>query len=280
MRICVIRKLGSRCDLVDDVVSIGLISCAAVVPLESVPDPNKDWHPGSDGLVLDPVNPFLYPVVLEHTMDSCSESRWIPRCTSHRFQWLPSDFFVDPNGNVTLTSPYINNINPTLHKDLYPVIPEILQRAVPMFERVLSDAIRPLLRMRIATSVEQGQWFEETADCIWDSVDSRPSARPKKGGRKSLETGFGDNPFKTPDARTHYDGDLEVMKDRISLRGRTIQIIVKLSNIVLTPEKPCYPGGRWHVEGLCQLFHSFGYRQLKCCFKEYETSQLFLVSYT
>lgn len=222
---------------------------AAVVPLESVPGPNKDWHPGSDGFVLDLVNPFLYPIVLESTMDSGPEPSWFPRCTSRKFQWLPSDFFVDPDGDVTLTSPYINNINPTLHKDLYAVIPEILQRAVPMFERALSDTIRPLLRMRIATSVQQGQWFEETADCIWDGVDSHSSARPKKGRRKRVETGFGGNAFRTPDARL-YGGDLEVMKDRISLRGRTIQVIVKLSNIVLTPEKPCYPGGRWHVEGI------------------------------
>ena len=221
---------------------------AAVVPLESVPDSKKDWHPGSDGLVLDLVNPFLYPIVFGHTIDNGPKPSWVPEFTSRRFQWLPSDFFVDPNGNVTLTSPYINNINPILHKDLYPVIPEILQRAIPMFERVLSDAIRPLLRMRVATSVRQGQFYEERADCIW-------SARaPKKGRRRKRSEP------KTPGARRRYNGDLEVMKDRISLRGRTIQVIVKLSNIVLTPDKPCYPGGKWYVEGLHHSFRLSGRR--------------------
>ena len=37
-----------------------------------------------------------------------------------------------------------------------------------------------------------------------------------------------------------------------------LQVIVKLANIELTPEKPEYAGGMWHVEGqlvrLCQLF--------------------------
>jgi len=56
--------------------------------------------------------------------------------------------------------------------------------------------------------------------------------------------------FRTPKPRKHYDGDLEVMKNRISLRGRTLQVIVKLTNVVLTPEKPRHPGGRWHVEGM------------------------------
>jgi hypothetical protein len=36
----------------------------------------------------------------------------------------------------------------------------------------------------------------------------------------------------------------------VVLRGRKLQVIVKLANIVLTPEKPTYPGGSWHVEGM------------------------------
>jgi hypothetical protein len=42
---------------------------------------------------------------------------------------------------------------------------------------------------------------------------------------------------------------------RVSLRGRRLQVIVKLSTIVLTPvagdkESTCYTGGSWHVEGM------------------------------
>ncbi len=29
-----------------------------------------------------------------------------------------------------------------------------------------------------------------------------------------------------------------------------VQVIVKLANIVLTPDKPTYPAGSWHVEGM------------------------------
>ncbi|CAF5081644.1 unnamed protein product, partial [Rotaria sp. Silwood1] len=36
----------------------------------------------------------------------------------------------------------------------------------------------------------------------------------------------------------------------IDLRGRQLQIIVKLADIILTPENPKYPGGVWHVEGM------------------------------
>lgn len=38
-------------------------------------------------------------------------------------------------------------------------------------------------------------------------------------------------------------------KELYGRRGRPLQIIVKLANIELTPEKPKYNGGSWHVEG-------------------------------
>ena len=230
-----------------------------MAPLESIPESEKDWHPGSDGLVLDLVHPSLYPIVYGRTMGKDPESATASvlvaptfgqdasQFVSKRFQWLPSDFFVDHDGKVTLTSPYINNVHPTRHKELYSVIPGILQCAIPMFERVLSDLVRPLLPMRIATSC-RGLNGEETAHCIWED-DPDPYISSEIEYEEDPEEWFNTRGPKTPDARDRYDGDLGVMKDRFSLRGRTLQAIVKLANIVLTPEKPHYPGGKWHVEG-------------------------------
>ena len=218
---------------------------AAVAALENIPDSEKGWCPDSDGLILDLVDPSLYPIVTEPTLAESQMYLSYPGFVSSRFQSIPSDFSVDPDGKVTLTSPYINNVHPTRHKDLYSVIPEVLKHALPMFERVLSDMIRPLLRMRVFTSVNHGQTDEESADCIWDGdvVRENPSSR------KEYEKLLARHSFRIPEARKFYDGDLEVMKDRISLRDRTFQVIVKFANVVLTPEKPRYPGGRWHVEG-------------------------------
>ncbi|KAF9779870.1 hypothetical protein BJ322DRAFT_1129730 [Thelephora terrestris] len=233
---------------------------AAVAPLESVPDSQKDWHPGSDGLVLNLVHPSLYPIVYERTMSKNPGSVSLiaveapefcdPMFTSERFQWLPSDFLIDGDGKATLASPYINNVHPTQHKELCSVIPEILQRALPMFERVLSDTIRPLLPMRIATSGGRGSGNEETADCIWEDGVPYPGSSSEEECEEDQEAWLDKHSFKTPNAREHYDGDLGVMGDRISLNDRMIQVIVKLANIVLTPEKPEYPGGKWHVEGM------------------------------
>eukprot|EP00842_Homolaphlyctis_polyrhiza_P003441 jgi/Hompol1/4098/HPOL_006920-RA len=36
---------------------------------------------------------------------------------------------------------------------------------------------------------------------------------------------------------------------RVFLKGRWLQVIFKLANIHLTPDRPEYPGGAWHIEG-------------------------------
>ncbi|KAJ3032511.1 hypothetical protein HDV00_007433 [Rhizophlyctis rosea] len=36
----------------------------------------------------------------------------------------------------------------------------------------------------------------------------------------------------------------------LSIRNRDLQVIVKLASIHLTPQKPHYPGGSWHIEGM------------------------------
>ena len=39
-------------------------------------------------------------------------------------------------------------------------------------------------------------------------------------------------------------------KKNYDIRGKNVQVIVKLANIILTPESPNYDGGVWHVEGM------------------------------
>jgi hypothetical protein len=240
---------------------------AAVAPLENVPDSEKDWHPGSDGLVLDLVHPSLYPIVYGRTVSKDPGSATAAvlvaptfadsdsKFASEKFQWLPSDFFVDRDGKVTLTSPHINNVHPDQHKDLYSVIPEILQHATPMFERVLSDLIRPLLPMRIETFGARGRITgKATAECIWEDGIPYPNSSSEEEYDEDPDEWYDKKKFKTPDAREYDGGDLKVMEERISLKRRTLQVIVKLANIVLTPEKPHYPGGKWHVEGSYRQF--------------------------
>ncbi|KAF7342828.1 hypothetical protein MSAN_01998800 [Mycena sanguinolenta] len=246
-----------------------------VSTLENIPHSQRDWHPGSNEQVLDLVHPSLYcivygrthaydphkpanflPVVVPTFGDDDSEADW---SISSAFCWLPSDFSVGLDGSVKLVSPYINNLHPEKHQALYRVIEEILSGFIPMFDRVLgdNDEENPLARDGKRLEAEQ---------CIWG--DEGPEGGPTYDEYlKELVLGEGEEP---PDEDEWYDsirddwkqtkkilpeavayeGQLEQTVSEISLRGRTIQCIIKLANIHLTPERPEYEGGSWHVEGM------------------------------
>ena len=90
---------------------------AAVRPLEEIPAWKKDWHPGSDGKVLDLVHPSLFPVVygrtrvlgkgqgfvtLKNCVARCGEGEVLKKNKvldgySADFQWLPCE--VDISGD-------------------------------------------------------------------------------------------------------------------------------------------------------------------------------------
>ncbi|EPT01446.1 hypothetical protein FOMPIDRAFT_40499 [Fomitopsis schrenkii] len=224
---------------------------SAVYPLESVPDSEKDWHPGSDGKVLDLVHPSLYPVIYGLTITTSGEpirprDDVPPIFNSDRFQWLPSDFHVGDDGSVSLASPYINNIHPEDHAALQKVIPKVVERAVPLFEWVLSDLARD---RQVPTRMNlEGEKFPA---CVWSQGDGRDPEDPFVDFHKVVRFKWYERqPKKWPDSKPAYDGGLDDVEKTISLRGRTLQLIVKLANIILTPEKPEYPGGKWHVEGM------------------------------
>jgi hypothetical protein len=59
-------------------------------------------------------------------------------------------------------------------------------------------------------------------------------------------------PKTLPEAK-EYTGQLEARFSPVSLRGKTMQCIIRPANIHLTPEQPEYEGGSWHVEGTIQI---------------------------
>ncbi|KAI1279765.1 hypothetical protein F5Y07DRAFT_33076 [Xylaria sp. FL0933] len=133
---------------------------AGVQPLEDVPDHRKDWHPGSDGKVLDLLHPSLFPMVYGTSrvlpygkvpLRGCAklsgdgETYAMPKRTSGHSgkpalvgstQWLPSDIAWGPAGSTRITS-YINNLHPDDHTELYTVLEQFVAAAVPLWERCL-----------------------------------------------------------------------------------------------------------------------------------------------
>ena len=146
---------------------------AAVSILEDVPLEELDWHPGSNDQVLDLVHPSLYcyrvgqsisrglPVSSQATeyrvlskedylsqYDDLRVREWSyeKNMLSMQHQWLPTDFDVSASGEVTPVT-YIHNLHPITHRDLYAPISAVLQRLIPLFEEVLTDALAPAPRV-------------------------------------------------------------------------------------------------------------------------------------
>lgn len=250
---------------------------AGAAPLEEVPHRLKDWHPGSDGKVLDLVHPSLFPLVYglsrvlssgvvdlqncvgyigkgeiitkpDDTEVNVDRSRAIfntswggtnPKFWSKAFQWLPCDVKF-AGDDVKITS-YINNLHPTLHPKLYSVIEKFIAKSIPLWSLTLSST-HEKRKVRIPHEVTDYDWPrgenppKELQD-DWDAWDNwrktnrilqRPEPRDFESYQRPVEKQF-------------------YLRQKFGEQG--LQVIVKLANIELTPEKPTYDGGSWHVEG-------------------------------
>lgn len=189
---------------------------------------------------------------------------------STQFQWLPCDVDLSGGkGSAKITS-YINNLHPRGKKDLYPIIEEILARTIPMWDLTLTPLKTPL------RTIQQSQRIQ------YDNVDYDPDPEngPDTDGPQQEEDEDEDdyydrrqewiaatrrvvkpepgkfNPSPILEVQHKYAmGETEGLDPKTSVDiyrdfgDRGLQVIVKLANIHLTPEKPEYEGGSWHVEG-------------------------------
>ncbi|MFE9555156.1 DUF4246 domain-containing protein [Streptomyces sp. NPDC006703] len=225
----------------------------AVRVLEQVPEAEQDWHPGSGGQVLDLVHPSLFCLVRE--VSGAPEEAWQNPTYrysryefSERFQWLPTDVDVSDDGDVTFRS-YVNNVHSEIHRELASVLPDLFARLRPLLENVLTDLRHP---RPLRIEADPFGWYDskpeypnrssysddgayDEALCIWEEAheDWWENRRPA-----------------IPDAPAFTAPELPDESARVDLRGHRLQVIVKLATIHLTPDKPEYPGGSWHVEGM------------------------------
>lgn len=145
--------------LVDDELRTRLRDAVRV--LEEVPEEERDWHPGSDGQVLDLVHPSLFCLV--RGVSGAPERAW-ENPTDHysryefseKFQWLPTDVDVNADGRASFRS-YVNNVHPEKHRDLVSVLPELFARMLPLWENVLTDLRHP---RPLRISVDPYGWYE------------------------------------------------------------------------------------------------------------------------
>jgi hypothetical protein len=247
----------------------------AVVPFENVPEEEKDYHPGSDDKVVNLVHPSLFPVIygrthvlhdrtidLDDCIDSMGEGHWLPRpkeeeavpekgpysyqgqphppVLSTKFQWLPCDVKITEDGGCQILS-YINNAHPVKHRALYDVVEKILAQTIPLWEQSLSEKEWRSERISYTGDVE----YE-------DDGTTEPELSPGDNEDEhfeNLSAWYSSRKIVVPEPGEFKIREMKKAEFSEHFPERKIQVIVKLANIELTPEKPEYEGGTWHIEG-------------------------------
>ncbi|MER5204237.1 DUF4246 domain-containing protein [Streptomyces sp. NPDC002825] len=237
--------------LVDDELRARLREAVRV--LEDVPEAERDWHPGSDGQVLDLVHPSLFCLVRE--VSGAPERAWQNPTDryakyefSERFQWLPTDVDVSDEGTVAFRS-YVNNVHPETHHELAAVLPELFARFLPLLENVLTDLRHP---RPLRIEADPYGWYDSEPEYPDKSAysDDEAYAEARRAWEQAQDEWWENRRPVVPDAPDFTAPELPAAADRVDLRGRRLQVVVKLATIHLTPEKPEYAGGSWHVEGM------------------------------
>ncbi len=139
--------------------------------LENIPENEKDWHPGTNKQILDLVHPSLFCyfnqitriindsnriINVDNALENIGNGEIIdineeklssknkkpqspPDYTkSNKYQWLPAEFNVSNDGQVTIES-YINNLHTIERKELYRLIVQIFQYYL-MWKKITSKS--------------------------------------------------------------------------------------------------------------------------------------------
>ncbi|KAF8971362.1 hypothetical protein BDZ97DRAFT_1901571 [Flammula alnicola] len=153
---------------------------------------------------------------------------------------------------------YINNLHPMTGKPLYELIEKLIDASIPLWDLTLAPLQQPYF------------YHDRRIAYTGCTYDPDPENGPETDGPQRItdedEEGYeSEDEFYERRQRWCQETRQVVRPEpakpfaplstppKFSLReeygNRGLQIIVKLANIELTPEKPEYDGGSWHVEG-------------------------------
>ncbi|KAI7550002.1 hypothetical protein KC331_g3454 [Hortaea werneckii] len=269
----------------------------AAKPLEDVNDP--DWHPGSNGTVLDLVHPSLFPLLYGRSRILLGETVPLKRCVeyigkgevipqpseaevkfaeydrppasperreamhpeaaySSRFQWLPCEVAFRGTDGAEIVS-YINNLHPVKHSALYDVLGQVISKVVPMWDKCLRSASYSGATERIdgakAHYTEPKPPSEEIDRLVDQQTHPRDRGMSMQSRRDVAESRWVEahRVLMQPEPNKYDHRPFRPSRSTIDLREefgqKGLQVIVKLANFHLTPDKPTYDGGSWHIEG-------------------------------
>ncbi|MGO4430312.1 DUF4246 family protein, partial [Streptomyces sp. MCAF7] len=128
---------------------------------------------------------------------------------------------------------YVNNVHPETHRELASVLPDVFARFRPLLENVLTDLRHP---RPLRIEADPYGWYDsqpEYPDKSSYSDDGAYAEAVRAWG--DAQDDWWENRRPTiPDAPAFTQPELPDESARVDLRGRRLQVIVKLATIHLT----------------------------------------------
>ncbi|KAF5652098.1 hypothetical protein F25303_3571 [Fusarium sp. NRRL 25303] len=235
---------------------------------------NADWHPRSNDMVQNLIHPSMYNFVYDRSpfiqeevvgvsnalnfMDegkpvrgqspvvrqNVFEHEWEPEFAtgsgkigseywSDKYQWLPANVRFREDGSTEFKS-YVNNLHPTRFPEIYRTIEsdENDDSRTPEF------SVKDFLHKDVELTHQELRDLEE--ECYHESED--PVEFDEDEDQRRMNEGL-------PPLTPNVDDETMAESLREKFKKDGLQIIVKIASIELTPEKPEFSAGSWHLEG-------------------------------
>ncbi|KAI1078347.1 hypothetical protein F5B20DRAFT_547833 [Whalleya microplaca] len=189
-----------------------------------------------------------------------------PQYWTDVYQWLPANVSFQSDGAVKFTS-YINNLHPNKYPDTYRAIEKLIETALPAWDQCLKTFSKDEMNGPGRTGSRFPEVTEDYNDdnpANWDppnpedvadvevdfSKDTRFHWMQRENVQLQRKWYILRNPVpRNPVPFTEIDYKLKDGGLREKFGALGLQVIVKMASIELTPEKPEFSAGNWHVEG-------------------------------
>ncbi|KAF2874623.1 hypothetical protein BDV95DRAFT_566610 [Massariosphaeria phaeospora] len=191
---------------------------------------------------------------------------------SETYQWLPANVAFQDDGSVKFTS-YVNNLHPVKYPAIYQAIEKLIATALPAWDQclVLNTGSHPIVqvgagRMDSRFSASMPENVNEDNLRLWDPSNPQEVAHAvvdweqlRKDHVFFHEPEWDDETeskwrlLRTPIIPEPAAESIEYSPSQMRLADRFresgLQVIVKMASIELSPEKPDFPAGEWHIDG-------------------------------
>ncbi|KAK4163299.1 hypothetical protein QBC43DRAFT_319850 [Cladorrhinum sp. PSN259] len=202
---------------------------------------------------------------------------------SDDYQWLPANVKLTDEGGVKFTS-YINNLHPVKYMGIYRSLEQLIETALPMWDQCLTHIehwkfvangrTEPRIIPEDPDDSNQDHWIPKEPKARKNKQSGKGSLgnwqEAKENSPEEEELGEEDTedeeeeededdyekrepvfPPPPPFSKSKVNYDVNPARTlRSMFKDTGLQVIVKMASIELTPEKPEFPAGGWHVEGM------------------------------